>query len=138
MKKIINSQLLFIVLAFLFPTVFLLSKNNYIYSSSQILSTLVFMFLIAVFVSFSIWLLSKIITKLLLYILLRRISPSYTVINLTLICLILFNGIFGFLNIFQKTTTEASPIWWKWKHHEKLGTSSYLIRRYSFSFSLCY
>jgi hypothetical protein len=110
MKKIINSQLLFIVLAFLFPTVFLLSKNNYIYSSSQILSTLVFMFLIAVFVSFSIWLLSKIITKLLLYILLRRISPSYTVINLTLICLILFNGIFGFLNIFQKTTTEASPI----------------------------
>jgi hypothetical protein len=170
MKKIINSPLLFIVLAFLFPTVFLLSKNNYIYSSSQILSTLVFMFLIAVFVSFSIWLLSKIISKLLLYILLRRISPNYApvviqrmskiqraimvafgiigflllsfgiiremimdkflfislfititlffvvvgyfskllIINLTLICLILFNGIFGLLNTFQKTTTSVS------------------------------
>ena len=48
MKKIMGSPLLFIVISFFYPTVYLLQINSHIYTVAQIIVTLIFVLLVAV------------------------------------------------------------------------------------------
>lgn len=48
MKKIVGSPLLFIVLSFLYPASYLLEINSHIYTTDQIIITLIFVLLVAV------------------------------------------------------------------------------------------
>ena len=48
MRKLMGSPLLFIVLSFLYPAVYLLELNSHIYTTDQIIVTLIFVFLMSV------------------------------------------------------------------------------------------